>query len=168
MYIRSTVFSLEDLWNGVFKCGKNKEGTKKIRETKNRQRKDEKGLRGGTSLERGVTCPGLFFRVANCTLSGKEWRLSPDCSVERMKSTSAWVSSFVQRWTNSWMHAIVVNLKSHFSGFSFFFFYLLLFIFFFFSRFVSFLFRVKIQGQNRKEEVKIACYPTVPFFFFFR
>lgn len=66
------------------------------------------------------------------------------------------------------MHAIVVNLKSHFSGFSFFFFfYLLLFIFFFFSRFVSFLFRVKIQGQNRKEEVKIACYPTVSFFFFF-
>lgn len=62
------------------------------------------------------------------------------------KSTNAWMSNFDQLWPTAGCNAVVVNSKSHLSGFS------TLFFFFFI------LFYVKMWGKQRID-IKSASYP---------
>lgn len=109
---------------------------------KNRERNDEKGLRDRMSFERGVTCPGLFSRVANCTIWGKEWRLSPDCSAEQIHECVD--VELRPTLANSWMQRSCRKFEESSLW--------ILYTFF------PILFYVKIWGKQRID-VKSASYP---------
>lgn len=137
-------FSLEDLWT-VLKVEKIRR-KRKIRETKNRQRKRWKGFTRWNVIGARCNVSGLIFPRSKLHGLGERmtvvaWLLGSTNEIHEVRRCR--VSSSAGRPTAGCTQ-LSYNLKSRFSGFSF------CFLFFYFSS-VSLLFRVKNPRTNRKQ-----------------